>query len=111
MKGDFQSVMNWFNELCIHSTTLAKLIEIDEDPIAAAINILNIVKAGFYSKSIEVTSWTYRLLSKRVDEFSKRNLMTIFWEWFLSNDGGLEGLIYSYNKNKKALSSIVVFFI
>jgi len=99
MKGDFNDVIEWYKQIYTNEELLVKLLEKEPDPTGPVVTVLDIIKAGFYSKSSEISVWTCKLLSKMAVDFSKSSLAGTSWEWFIAENGGLMGLLHCYRKN------------
>jgi hypothetical protein len=106
LKGDFKPILAWFQEVYTHSSHLTALI-VQEEAFNAAYLILNSLKPGFYSKSSDVALWTCKLLSKLGNDFYLRDMSAVGWEWFVSNNGGLEGVLYCANKYSDVNENVV----
>jgi hypothetical protein len=106
VKGTFEKVIDWYEEVYANSKHLAALIE-NEDGTGALSLALNIVKSGLYSPNYDVAVWCCRLLSKLAYEFLNRGLPAQAWEWFTeSEDGGLEACVYAIKKHCLCYHSI-----
>ena len=52
--------------------------------------MLNALKTGLLSKSIDAVKWTYRVFTKISLEFAERNMLDKVWTWFSGENGGIE---------------------
>ncbi len=99
LKGDYMPTLEWLKELYTLSSQLSTLLTKEPDAPGAAVQVLDIIKAGLYSRCGEVSLWTCRLLARLADDLNGKGLGGIAWEWFIAENGGLSGLLHCYMKN------------
>ena len=108
LKGDFEPVVDWYKELFLHCDILVKLFETDPEGLISALHVLDIMKAGLYSKSLEVANWALRLMSKTASEMNYKKMSGVAWDWFTSENGGLQVLLSSIRKSKELINENLV---
>lgn len=108
LKGDFKPIIDWYKELFSLAESLIQIMQKEIDWQTASIQILDIIKAGLFSHTAEVELWTSRLLAKIASEMNKRDMGGVAWEWFIADNGGLQGIIRCYNKNHHITAESVI---
>lgn len=62
--------------------------------------MLDIFKAGLYSRDKDVVLWTCKLLTKLATEFHLKGFSAQAWDWFVEQPGGgLLGILHCINTN------------
>ncbi len=80
---------------------MLQIIDHPDEGWATALHLLDIFKAGFYSKSPEVALWTCRLMSRIATELHGRGMGGSAWEWFVAGPTcGLQGVLHCADKNR-----------
>ena len=92
-KEDIKPVIIWLNELNTHIETFIKLIKAEEKTNGIEM-VLGTFKGGLYSKHIEVAKLIGELYCKLFDGFWRLGVLEQAWTWFISGDGGLDGIVY-----------------
>ncbi|KAL4446642.1 hypothetical protein ABPG74_005580 [Tetrahymena malaccensis] len=88
VKGLFDPIIFFYQEVYQSIPLLLQLFL--EDPTKKSMHFsMNCLKPGLVSKSYEVATWAARLFSKLALEFSESNLLTVSWDWFVGENGGL----------------------
>ncbi|KAL4496244.1 hypothetical protein ABPG72_012981 [Tetrahymena utriculariae] len=88
VKGLFDPIIFFYQEVYQSIPLLLQLFL--EDPTKKSMHFsMNCLKPGIVSKSFEVATWAARLFSKLALEFSESNLLTVSWDWFVGENGGL----------------------
>ena len=85
LKGDFEPVKIWLQEIYASTGRLSNLI-VAEQESGAANFILSSLKPGILSKDLEVVQWTLRVLSRLVLDLSDKELLGEVWNWFTGNN-------------------------
>jgi len=99
LKGDFLPVTEWYKEVLANLETLFKIIEKPDEGWTTVMHLLDIFKAGFYSKQAEVALWTCKLLAQFASELNNKGLSGPSWDWFITGStSGLQGLLYCFYK-------------
>eukprot|EP00826_Nyctotherus_ovalis_P023374 TRINITY_DN17960_c0_g1_i1.p1 TRINITY_DN17960_c0_g1~~TRINITY_DN17960_c0_g1_i1.p1 ORF type:complete len:181 (+),score=32.10 TRINITY_DN17960_c0_g1_i1:171-713(+) len=70
MKGSYQPVIGWYEELLLHCSFMASLFESEVEGLTSALRVLDIIKTGLYSKCAEVANLAMRLLGRIATEMS-----------------------------------------
>jgi hypothetical protein len=107
LKGNYEPIISWFQEVYSHSKHLSDLmIESENANIGKALlTTMNGLKSGLYSLSRDVISWCARLMGKIAFDFAtydqtqsgKNDLMLeAAWRWFGAQElekGGVEACL------------------
>lgn len=88
LRGDFDPVIYWYQNIYTNSTHLADLLGLDKG--ISLTFVLNALKSGLLSRSVEVVQWTCRLFSKLALDLHDKRLMPEAWAWFVLPQSGLE---------------------
>lgn len=100
LKGDFNPVTDWYKEILANSDQLMKIIDNQDEGWATAKKLLDIFKAGLYSKNPDVVLWACKLLSKCATDLHTKGYSGEVWDWFVgSTASGLQGILHSIEKN------------
>ena len=101
LKGDFDPVRLWLSEIYSEADKLSKLImrEQKEDSLQF---VMNALKPGFLSKDSEVTSWTFRLVSRLALDLSQ--VIDQVWRWF-EDEGLMELCFVAIRRNGNEMMS------
>lgn len=105
VKGVFEPITYWYQEVYAHLEHLVTLIEKDKEN-----NIVLVQQAcrpGLLSKNAEVCEWTCRFFSKLAYEFTNRNMMQVAWEWFISEHGGMQGCLLGLKRHPQLADSVI----
>ena len=74
LKGDFDPIKNWLQNIYATSEKLSTLIFAEEK--SGSLNfVLTALKPGILSRDTGVVQWTFRVLSRLILEFSDHNLL------------------------------------
>ena len=83
LKGDFEPIKIWLQEIYGSSEKLTELIMAERN--SGSLNfVMSALKPGILSKDLEVVQWTFRVISRLALDFSFQNLLQDAWSWFLS---------------------------
>ena len=89
MKGDYEPIINWYQELYANIDHIVGLLS-QGDCNQVFPFLLNSFKPGLVSKSQDVAIWAARFISKLGLEFhGHQNIKDAAWRWFAENNGGL----------------------
>ena len=106
VKGIFEPIILWYQDICTNSEHLVDLIQNDKT-MNALVFAQTAIKPGFLSKNFEVAEWTCTLFSKLGFEFANRDLLQHAWEWFSSEVGGLNSCILCLKRHYELSDAIV----
>mmetsp|Transcript_33174 Transcript_33174/g.30102 ORF Transcript_33174/g.30102 Transcript_33174/m.30102 type:complete len:244 (+) Transcript_33174:304-1035(+) len=105
VKGVFEPVTYWYQDIYANTAHLIQLIMKDKE------HNVNLVqqacKAGFLSRSIEVCQWCCRFYSKLAYEFADHNMIHLAWEWFTSDSGGLTACVNGLKRHPDISESCI----
>lgn len=98
MKGDYTQFHSWLESVRKQTKHFSEVIdnEIDSGSLYTA---MNVIKSGVYSPNTKIVSKTLTLLKEFSYEFQGLGMQAPAWEWFIGEDGGLEGCIYVMKKH------------
>jgi hypothetical protein len=88
LRGEFDPVVFWCQNIYSNSSHLAELIETDQGQ--SLVFVLDALKLGLMSRSVEVVQWSCRLFTKLALDFSERGLIYKAWDWFVLPQSALE---------------------
>ncbi len=108
LKGDFRPVVEWYKQVFAHAEVLISVLQNEPEGGASTLQILDIMKAGLYSKHAEVAAWACRLLAKMASELNAKGMSGMAWDWFVADNGGLQGILHCANKNRELMGENVV---
>ncbi|CAG9316961.1 unnamed protein product [Blepharisma stoltei] len=107
LKGSFEPVMLWYQDIYSNTQRLAELVSNELD--SGAMNfVMSALKPGLISKDIEIIEWTLRVFSKLALEFSEIGLLEAAWKWFTGDQSALEMCIHSLKRVGSELYSGVI---
>lgn len=106
LKGDFDPVKIWLQEVYANSAKLVKLItaEINTDSLSF---VMGTLKPGILSKNIEVVQWSFRVISRLVLDFNESGFLPQVWNWFLT-ENVLELCVAALQRSGKEIFGIVL---
>ena len=107
LKGKHQPVQSWYQHIFAASSHLVQLI-IREEAAGSVNMMLSALRSGFYSKSLETAQWCCRVFSKLAAELIDADLLPPSWDWFVSENGGLEGTLSCLSRYKSEIASAIV---
>lgn len=100
LKGKFEPIVEWYKEVLSNSDYLLTILNSNEEGWSSIKQMLDIFKAGFYSKQPEVAVWTCKLLTKMATNFHKKGHGGAAWDWFIGKPaGGLNGIFHCITKS------------
>jgi hypothetical protein len=108
LKGNFEPIINWYKELFIHCKVLVRIFSVEAEGVTAIFHVLDIIKAGLYSKSVEVANWSLRLLGKIASQMNEYGISGVAWDWFINENGCLHIILHSIENHKELLSENIV---
>jgi hypothetical protein len=79
LRGRFEPIVGWYQDLYAHLSTIVQLVQRGEGKDSLPF-ILTALRPGLVSRSIEVTIWTCRLLSKLGAELRETDVQSGLWE-------------------------------
>lgn len=111
MKGEYEPVVAWYQEVYANSKHLTNLIQ-NEEGTTALLMVLNILKIGLLSKNYDVAVWCCRLLAKMAYDFSNNDMIGPAWDWFINlNDGGIEPCLQCVKRHFESVDSVASVFV
>ncbi|EGR33928.1 hypothetical protein IMG5_030700 [Ichthyophthirius multifiliis] len=108
LKGDFNPVEDFFQEIYANISRLMIFIEIEEGNIPI---LLNTLKPGFLSKNEEVVMWTCRILSKIAFDLTNLELLAPAYSWFCQQMGGLYSCVMCLQRHNNVQDNLVSFIL
>jgi len=105
VKGVFEPVTYWYQEVGAHVGHLVTLIEKDREN-----NILLVQQAcrpGLLSKNAQVVEWCCKFFAKLALEFTNKQMMPLAWEWFVSEHGGMQGCLLGLKRHPQLAENII----
>ena len=93
LKGDFEPVVTWYQNLYQCTPRLSELLQRDQTSIDS---VLTALKPGMGSKASEVVQWSLRTYTKLALDLEERGLADKAWEWFTLK--GLEAVVGAVRK-------------
>ena len=88
LKGDFRPVTEWYKEVLGSLEQLLRIIGQPDEGWETARHLLDIFKAGLYSKNSEVALWACKLLAKFAMELHGKGMSGAAWDWFITGSDG-----------------------
>jgi hypothetical protein len=88
LKGDYEPIKSWYQDILNNVPTLFRLIEQD-DKSKSLLFALRACKPGLISKNAETAEWSCKLFVTLGNELVNRNLLPLAWDWFIAENGGL----------------------
>ena len=107
LKGDFEPVIVWLQDIYSNTETLTQLI-LNESKEGALDFTLSGLKPGLISKDLEAVQWCLRVFSKLVLEFSENGLLEECWKWFNSESNILSMCVYAIQRFGREIYSNVI---
>jgi len=108
LKGQFDPVISWYKELFAHCESLVKLFKTDPEGLSSTFHVLDIIKSGLHSKSLEVGNWTLRLMGKVASGMNDEEMSGAAWDWFVRENGGLQVILSSITRTKDLINENLV---
>ena len=105
VKGVFEPVAYWYQDIFAHAEHLVTLIEKNRENNLVLVQ--QACRPGLISKNAEVVDWACRFFAKLAYEFSNRNMMQLAWEWFVSEHGGLQACLMSLKRHPTQAESVI----
>ena len=106
IKGDFEPIHNWYQELYSNQKYILQLV-VKEESTGSVPLILQALKPGLLSKDEQVVKWACRIYSKLAFDFSNLELLPEAWEWFINEYGGLFASLASLKRHQDIGPNIV----
>lgn len=103
LKGDYSLVIEWFKIVFSHCESLMRLANEEEERLSSTVQVLDIMKAGLYSKDNTVAMWGCKILAKQAKAMHELGISDLAWDWFVADNGGLKALIDSVRKKHNLL--------
>ena len=107
MKDSFDSVLTWFDDLNFHANYLVSLMAKDDDKKHAMVFVHHALKAGFISKDSDVAQTTCMLFQTLANEYLNQHLLSYAWEWFVSDQGGLQYVLNCIKRHPDIAESAI----
>lgn len=90
IKEVFEPIIKWFKCLINNVEHMVFLISKEEDKAHTMIFVHHAMKAGLVSKDFEVAQNACKFFQKLAYEYFSQDLLSHAWEWFVSEQGGLQ---------------------
>lgn len=100
LRGDFDPVIYWYQNIYTNSSHLADLLEIDKGDSLTF--VLDALKTGLMSRNVEVVQWACRLFGKLALDLHDKQMLNKAWEWFVLPQSGLELGFLATQRHKEA---------
>lgn len=84
LKGDFEPVKSWLQEIYGSLEVLTELI-LKEKKAGSLRFILTALKPGLLSKDTDVVQWSFDVLSRLALDLSYKDSLADVWDWFISD--------------------------
>lgn len=97
-------MITWLTELENASEHFSSLIKKEQDNALMAFDAM---KGGLYSKNSNACLLTAKILGALAGELDPESQQEKAWEWFISEDGGLEGIVHALTKHSGIESAAV----
>lgn len=68
---------------------------------------LNFMSAGLYSGNQDVVLWCTKVLNKLALYLDEVKLLGDAYEWLIEPDGGLDSVLYCYDKHQDVTDSLI----
>ena len=107
LKGKFNPIINWYQEIYSNISQLLRLI-LNEEASGSVPLMLASLKSGFNSKNLDTVLWCCRIFSKLGSELYEQDLLPPAWDWFVSEGGGLEGCLQACKRFGPEVKSQIV---
>lgn len=103
LKNDFRLVIELFKTVHSNCQVLMKIFAKKTEGISSTIQILNILKAGFYSNNSTVAQWACRTIENLGKLLQEKGFVPFVWDWFISDNGGLQSILEGTKKNNEII--------
>ena len=90
IKDVFEPVIKWFKTLITNVHYLVALVAKEENRKHTMEYVHHAVKVGLVSKDFEVAQNACKFFQKLAYEYFSQDLLSHAWEWFVSEQGGLQ---------------------
>jgi hypothetical protein len=107
LKGKHKPIHTWYQEIFSTSSHLVELIQ-KEEVSGSVPMMLSALRSGFNSKSIETAQWCCRVFSKLASELIDSDLLPPSWDWYVSDNGGLEACLECLSRFKSEMAAPIV---
>lgn len=107
LKGNHQPVQAWYQDIFSSIPQLVSLI-LSEEVSGSVSMILSALRSGFSSKSFETVHWCCRVFSKLASELINSDLLPPSWDWFVSENGGLDSCLDALTRFKSSIAADIV---
>ena len=106
LKGSFIPIESWVNELIKNVNFLVRFVITDKtDKVLTFIYQAN--KPGLVSKSIDVSRLSLQFFSSFMKILSQNNFSNASWDWFMSENSGLNACLNCINMQEDLEKSVI----
>jgi hypothetical protein len=89
----------WLQDIYNNTERVADLMQNELDQGSLPM-VMNALKTGFISKSVEAVQWACQVFSKLALELSERDFLAEMWEWFGAENGAIDVSLMAANRHK-----------
>lgn len=107
IKEVFEPIINWFRELSANISQLVYLIAQEEDKKHTMVFVHHGLKAGLVSKDFEVAQIACSFFQQLSYEYLNQDLLSYAWEWFVSDQGGLQYTLMCIKRHPEIAESAI----
>jgi hypothetical protein len=107
LKGNHLPIQAWYQDIYSSISHLVTLI-LSEEVSGSVSMMLSALRSGFSSKSFETVHWCCRVFSKLASELINSDLLPPSWDWFVSENGGLDSCLDALTRFKSSIAADIV---
>lgn len=107
IKESYEPIIRWLNQLIDHTEKITLLISKEGDKPRGMQFVHHIIKAGLVSKDHDVALKTCNLLQLLAQKYLKHDLLHYAWDWFISDQGGLQYVLNSMKRHPEITESAI----
>lgn len=96
IKGDYEKIKNWYDDLSVNSRALTNLLKIWKDGKSVGLATLSV---GLFSKNYKIAQFSFNLINQLQGDIGGD------WDWFTKE--GLDTLIFAINKHSQLRVQII----
>ena len=113
VKGNYEPLNNWYNELKAHLKHMNTLLEIETEQLPQLGNIpkvLGTLAAGLYSQNIDICRQSFETLNLINQELStNKDMFGQAHDWVVEKDGGLELSLQAFKRHPELAGDFIHF--
>lgn len=110
VKGDFEPIVLWYQDVYANINHLMSLLVKEESPEAVT-NVLQVLKPGLMSKEEEVAQAAIKLYLKLAIDLLSLDLMAPAAEWFFCENGGLFACLVCIKRHPETVENITTMMV